>query len=181
MDDPPATTSSPLRRPHVQPQQTVRRRFLQLQPRQLFQQFLLLLDKKFRSVFFQFFQYGSVFFRKFVSFCKIIGNSALSGEFYQFLEHLRLFLLETTGPGQSSTLPAVSSRTASPPPAILSAISSASRAHTSRATSAPRTSPPAPAFSVLQSLGFFLPARHPHILRLRHVMCANPGTVTNPP
>ena len=42
----------------------------------------------------------------------------------EFLEHLRLFLLETTGPGQSSTLSA-----------DLSAISSASRAHTdSRAT-----------------------------------------------
>ena len=116
--------------------------FQRLYVRPLLFQRLCQLLQPFRRVL-QTLQYGSVFFRKFVSFYKIISN------FFNFSSTSGSCCNDRSG--KSSTLPAVLSCTASPP-AILSAISSASRAHTSRATSAPRTSPPAPAFSVLQSL-----------------------------
>ena len=90
------------------------------------------------------------------------GSSSYSPFCFNILTKNFLSFSSTSGSccndrsGKSSTLPAV-----------LSAISSASRAHTSRATSAPRTSPPAPAFSVLQSLASST-QDHPAVRHVRY-------------
>ena len=66
------------------------------------------LDKKFRSVFFQSFQYGSAFFCRIIgnfvfSFCRIIGNSVLFGEcckrsvFFQSFQYGSVFVFAVVG------------------------------------------------------------------------------------
>ena len=99
------------------------------------------------------------------AFSTSVANAPVRQRLLQLLEHLRLLLQRPVREifySSSSFISNfvcfsssyLSSDQTSTPPADLSAISSASRAHTSRATSAPRTSPPAPAPSVLLPVFF---------------------------